>query len=93
METLLLQKPQWTPYDGDIARRLGLEKVRKQAQLILDWSLMVDRTGTIPSPQNLFTIRKKTNEETKTSNQEEAILKPIELDSSKKGEGELELAA
>lgn len=54
---------------------------------------MVDQTGTIPSPQNLFTIRKKTNEETKTSNQEEAILKSIELDSSKKGGGELELAA
>lgn len=65
METLLLQKLQWTPYDGDIARRLSLEKVRKQAQLILDWWLIASKTGTMPSPQSLFKITRNTDQENK----------------------------
>ncbi len=93
METLLLQKPQWTPYDGDIARRLDLEKVRNQAQLILDWLLTADQTDTIPSPQSLFIIRKKTDEEKKTESPDKVTLGTLKMDAKEKEGILLELAA
>ncbi len=92
MEMLLLQKPQWTPYDGDIARRLNLEKVRRNAKVILDWWLTAEEISTIPSPQNLFTIRKKKDEEKKIENLDEVVLAELELN-DKQEVVSLEIAA